>query len=649
MLSLSARAGRMAMPIAYDDVSYALRGFAIYQALLEGESLAPLLQLLHEHAPLQSILSVLAHFAFGFHEWAFYAVNGLLVLALIGAVLWIVRPLGLLPQIAIALVVLCTPVTANLVAEFRPDLMWGLLCGFMAYLIFDHRFLRGSLSYQVCAAVVSALALLGKPSASPATAVFFGYVVTASFLLILREESQAAHASQGYWKRFGLFVGAVLLLIAPYYLQNIRRFYEYIHLGFVEQLDIYRTHGDFWYNLLFYTTGPVYEVALYLTFWLGVVVLLINVVRLVRCRNFPALLRYLGYATAVVAAYCAPTLSPIKTFYFGGIFYGTFLFFTVHGLVLIFVGLQAYSLTAARVTAAVLVVLSLYAFQPNPLLIRVTAQDGAERKALNEQVVDALKREVAAMPPDYAPFVYIAAPDPVTAPYLELKMGWAGRRLRPIAGYFARTPQEQFDFLERARFVLLTEAGPKVLPGEALSADLIERLSSDPSFVKIVDFADSRGQHTYLFARRSEAFERDIAVAAFQGAIARRDRDALYHLIDVTPNLEAIADSANPRFTIDDQSNLTLVAALAGMGWEKGVEMLMKRGVDLKAPGNAQGLCVAARMGHSSVSLLFLENGVTPAVLPTCSGEGTPAEVAIKHGHKALAGRLAAAGWQLGP
>jgi len=76
MLSLSARAGRMAMPIAYDDVVYAFNGFAIYRFLVEGETLIALLQLLHEHAPLQSALSVLSHFVFGFHEWGFTRSTG---------------------------------------------------------------------------------------------------------------------------------------------------------------------------------------------------------------------------------------------------------------------------------------------------------------------------------------------------------------------------------------------------------------------------------------------------------------------------------------------------------------------------------------------------------------------------------------------
>ena len=500
MLSLSARAGRMAMPITYDDVAYALTGFAIYQSLLDGHKLAPLLQLLHEHAPLQSALAVLAQFVFGFHEWAFYAVNGMLVLALVAVVLWIVRPLRLLPQIAIALVVLVTPVTANLVTEFRPDLWWGFLCGLTAYLIFDPRFLRGPLSYQVGTAIVSALALLGKPSGSPATIIFFGYAATASFLLLLREEKQAGRSTEGYWKRFGLFLAAVALLIAPYYLQNIQALYDYLHTGFVEQADIYAMHG-IWNHLAFFSVGPAYRYGLYLTLWLGLIVFLINVVRLLRRSNFPALLRYLAYAAAVFAAYSAPTLSPIKSYYLGGIFYGTFLIFTAHGLVLIFLALQSSSLAAARAGAVALLVTSAGIFQPTPLVPSFDPQDAPDLRAVNEQIVAALTREVWAMPRDPLPIVFIPAPAPVTGAYLGLRLGWQGLKIGGAQGYYVRTLQEQLDLLQQAQFAVLTEITFNRYPGELLSPELIKIVSADENFLKLIDFTDHRGRHTYLYAR----------------------------------------------------------------------------------------------------------------------------------------------------
>src|SRR5262249_18260790 len=146
---LSAYIGRLSIPVTFDDVGYILRGYTLYKLLLADEKLELLAQLLREHAPLQSALSLAAYYVFGPKEWSFYAINGFLVLALIAGVLWITSPLALLPQIAIAIVVLCTPVTANLVTEFRPDLWWGFLCGFAAYLIFDPRFLRGTVRFQV--------------------------------------------------------------------------------------------------------------------------------------------------------------------------------------------------------------------------------------------------------------------------------------------------------------------------------------------------------------------------------------------------------------------------------------------------------------------------------------------------------------------
>src|SRR6185503_899858 len=105
--------------------------------------------------------------------------------------------------------------------------------------------------------------------------------------------------------------------------------------------------------------------------------------------------------------------------YLGGIFYGTFLFFTVHGLVLIFLALQSYSQTATRAVAVVLLALSLYGFQPNPLLIQIAAQEAADRRALNDQIVTALAQKVTKTR-SFADVVFLPAPHPVTGEYLRL-------------------------------------------------------------------------------------------------------------------------------------------------------------------------------------------------------------------------------------
>lgn len=645
MLNLSARAGRLAVPLGYDDVSYVLSGFKVHQALIAGDKLAVLSELSRSIAPMHAGIAALAQGLFGFREWAVYAMNVPLLLALIGGVLWMARPLGLLPQIAIALVILSMPLAGNLVTEFRPDFMWGFLCGFAAYLIFDRRFLRGSAAYQVAVAVVSALALSAKPSALPATLVFLGYAAGASFLLLLKEEIDAGRSTRKYWERFGFLLGAVAVLGAPYYLQNASRLFKYIYSVFTVQ-NIYASKDDIWYQFTYYSVGQAYYLTLHLVLWLGLAVFVINVFICVH-QDRQALWRYIVYSTIVLVAYIVPTMSPIKSYYLGGIFYGSFVIFTVHGLVRIFVTLGGYSSTATRIAASALVVLAFFEFQPSSMLITESQRKAKEIRAVNEQVIDGLAREVAARQWNRAPLVFVPGPTPITSDYLQLKMGWAGLPVRGKSGYYLRTLQEQLDRLQRADFVVLTEA-QNAFPGQILSPELIARVRSDPAFFQIVDFTNSRGEHTYLFAQRSKDLEISRGTLDFQDAIAANDEAALRQLIDTTPVLDSIADAANARFSVGEESKLTLVAAFAAMGWRDGIEILIKRGVELKLPANADGLCVAANLGHDSVALLFLENGVTPAALPACPDRRSPAEVAYEAGSKALMKKLVAAGWRLG-
>jgi len=501
MLSLSARVGRLSIPLAFDDISYAVEGFWIYQMLVGGQKLEALGYVLHAHAPLQTILATLAPFAFGFHEWAFYAVLSFLIVLLTVIVLLVARPLPLLPQLAIVAVVLTTPVTANLVTEFRPDLWWGFLCGIAAYLIFDPRFLRGSVAYQVVTIILSALALLGKPSGSPATAIFLGYAAVASFLLTLREEKAARRDVRNYFTRFGLYVGCVALLIGPYYLQNLSALYNYLYLGFVEQIDVFRTPGTILDQLKYYVVGQPYHYALYLTFWFGLIVFFINIVVLCISRRWSDLLRYLAYAAAVFAAYCAPTLSPIKSFFLGGIFYGTFLIFTVHGLVLLFSAMRAKSPLAMQASAALIILLALYTFQGMPLIVNIGPQEARDRHAVNDEIVAALAQELSRLPQNFTATIYVPAPDPVTDSYLTLRLGWLGYNVRALGGYYTRTMREHEQMLNSSNFVVLTDVTQSVFPGQQFSPELIKRVSVDPSYRKLVDFLDSSGRHTYLFAR----------------------------------------------------------------------------------------------------------------------------------------------------
>jgi hypothetical protein len=170
-LQLSRQIGRLSRPATYDDVVYLLEGIDLYDAFQIHGPPALFETLLHAHAPTQTFLAFLSFVIFGPQLWSAYALNTVLVLLLAAIALYVSNGLPRLPRAIILLAALSTPLAANLVAEFRPDLYWGIATGFAVFLILQHRFFDSDATrYRLISGLVSGAALLAKPSASPATA-----------------------------------------------------------------------------------------------------------------------------------------------------------------------------------------------------------------------------------------------------------------------------------------------------------------------------------------------------------------------------------------------------------------------------------------------------------------------------------------------
>ena len=102
------------------------------------------------------------------------------------------------------------------------------------------------------------------------------------------------------------------------------------------------------------------------------------------------------------------------------------------------------------------------------------------------------------------------------------------------------------------------------------------------------------------------------AATTTEQAIAQRDGNAFERLLQDSPDSILILAIPRPDLIEGNQSEMTLAAALGGIGWRHGLELLERRGVDMAAPGNAEGICLAARFGHGSVARYFVEQGVRP-------------------------------------
>lgn len=538
-LHMSEQAGRLSTIPLYDDVTYLLQGFDVYQKFLEKDFVSAVAMLFHQHAPAQSLLAVIGYSVFGINPWSAYATNGILVLGLLLTTLWMVRRVPPLDRLAIVAVVLCTPLTVNLVAEFRPDLYWGLLCGVAVYLIFHPLFLTTGWRYHVVAALVSALALLGKPSAVLPTAALLGTAVLISMACCRLEASPPRPSLRQEWRMLVLFALVVLIATGPFFVINAVAIYNYIFSALVTELDIARTPGSLWFHAAFYSVGLPYRWALYLTLWAGIIAFMLSAVTFQFEAGRKGGTRYVGYAAVVLIAYAIPTSTSLKTYFLGGIFYGTFLIFTVHSLALLLKdsGRQA---ARARVLPRIasyggpvaLFAVAVASLLGQPLATRIEPSLASDIRAVSERLIDALMNSTAAQPTAHTATVYVPAPSPTNAMSLLLMARWRHLELEGQVGYWVRTVPEHMKILESVDFAVLSENTWGSYPGVQLSPPLLEIVRGRKDFELVTVYVHPNGRNTYLFRRVPEA-QQEIIVGSRSGVAAWDFYRGLSHQLEI--------------------------------------------------------------------------------------------------------------------
>ena len=224
--------GRLQYEVDYEDVISFLDGLKRYRLLVdEGQGR---LQFLYQHAvdpphaPLHSLQAMLAFAFLGIHDWAPYVSNGVLLFALLSALVFALRDLGPWAKVAGLFFLLCTPLAYHTVEEFRPDYpsaiatVWGIVLYF--------RFLReGSPWMAGWAGVCYGLAMLAKPPVFPYVLAMGGGPFFLGLLLGFRSDG-----GRGLWKSalaaWPFFVGCAVVA-GPHFLVAARKILDYFVLN----------------------------------------------------------------------------------------------------------------------------------------------------------------------------------------------------------------------------------------------------------------------------------------------------------------------------------------------------------------------------------------------------------------------------------
>lgn len=314
VLHYSLTRGKLIVPAHYDDVTYLRDGLDKLDGFYKGglPGLVGRVSLRPPHSPFSTALAFAGYSIFGVHDWAPYAANAIIILALLALVDFVTRGMRAWQKVVAGLFVLSIPISAQAVYEFRSDIWVGVFTAAVIVLLLEQPLVRASRAYLTWTGIVAGVALLSKTSIFPITVGLCGSALFAASvrdrIVVGREASFAALA-----RAWGRILLPAVLIPLPYYLFNRHEIYNYITINALgSNSDIWTLHASRLTHLLYYATGEGEQIMLGRHLALMVIVLLAGGIFVLPRRGKSAAMAVACYAFVLAVAYVGPTLNPIK-------------------------------------------------------------------------------------------------------------------------------------------------------------------------------------------------------------------------------------------------------------------------------------------------------------------------------------------------
>lgn len=506
VLAYLLRSGRLSIVPIYDDVVYLIDGIDRL-AVLDRAGLWGLLGSFGSsvaHSPISSLFSGIGFLISGGAVWGPYLMNGTWLLTAVALAALVLRDLSPWSRAGVLVALLAAPMFGFAIAEFRPDVGWGLLVGFSAALMASYDFRRVAPVTAFWLGALTGLAILAKPSASPAAIVVLGIAFVSQFCVAVFEARQTSLAP--VFRRSGVIVAGALVVLLPYVVTSGSHVISYILTVMGNERAVWETNTSVLGHLTYYLnrgTGPV----MLGWFWFfGPVILVMYGALLIWKRNWLELLRFAGLLCALLAAYLIPSISTVKSLLIGSLVYGCIIAAVIYATAAILRTLPVPSALVVAIGAALYV----YGWTPRAGMIHredpsMAAIDVANR-AILPSVVEKLKLFPTAAG---TPTVLISVPGPAFAGTLDFLTRQQGTKGRFIAAYTWSTWTMFADAVAGAQIVIACEPG---MAGQALGFSfpsvqfqekLIQTLRADAAFTGEPAFTDPSGKSVWIFVRRS--------------------------------------------------------------------------------------------------------------------------------------------------
>ena len=496
------REGRLAVVPIYDDVAYLIDALRRLPALEEHGVLGLLVSFVREppHGPLTVLAAISGLLVSSGEPWGAYLLNAVLWGGVFLAMAWLsLRKAAPIARVGILVAIIASPVMGFLVAELRPDPVWGLLIGGAVALLASVNPLVMWKWHLVGLGALFGLAALAKPSALPATIVVLG----GSFVVQIASASFVARSTAGVGRTISWTLLGALTVLVPYLIFNGQHVVAYILMVFGSENEIWRTEGSLLVHLTYYLNPITGRLALGWV-WYGAPILLVCAfVALAWRGDKRSLIGGIGVLVALALAYVITAASGVKSLMIGSILYGTIIGATIWSAGRIVEAMRVHPLTWFAGGVA----LALVAWTPMAGMFRSHDPAMVATNAATDVTAPLVLEAMARF--EGTPVVLVTAPGPIYAGTLNFFAIQAGYRGATFRSGYTWGDRAVFDAaISSADIIVVSEPGMVGqglgfnFPSIELQSGILNDLRNDGRFVGRRVYVDPDGLGIWLFERR---------------------------------------------------------------------------------------------------------------------------------------------------
>jgi hypothetical protein len=336
-ISQSIVQGKLSLPPVYDDVSYLLQGAIWVNAFREG-GLGELISAPIAHSPVMVFIAFVGFLLFGFKVWAPYAVNGILVFGILLGLDLLARKLPLYQRLLLPITALTYPLMANVVMEFRPDILCSIVMSFFVACCFQLNWQSPDRIHKFIISSLLALGLLCKPSIFPITLLIGTIALSFSIIADWDWQDLVRFNKTSLFQRLirnnMKLIGMSLILVSPYYLfGGLKYTLNYI------QIVMFGPNREIWipsfppeYSLVYYLTGRGgWMIGAW--FWVDIMLLTITLAAVIYQKQRHLAQKAIAAVLTFLVAYASVTIPSTKSPFLGLIVTALLLIFSYQSMV----------------------------------------------------------------------------------------------------------------------------------------------------------------------------------------------------------------------------------------------------------------------------------------------------------------------------